>query len=511
MPELYIPPPSDPKRSWAGLHLWQIQFVRDAILIALVVGLVMLGYKLSTVTVPMLLAVALAYLFEPVVAKMTRSGFMGRSSAAATIILLAVVLVVAPVTLGAGFGVVQGAKYARALADNIQKTIYSVDNPGDDDARFVLPERGWRWIRDKIVAEKKKERVSRKPGLEAEPDPTKIPLTANPSNTVLSKPEAAAPGAEAGNDAEIGLGADGTAAPETTPAPGTDALGDKGVEIAPGVEFAAGLEPGLVGEEPSDAFQFLRLVGEWLETNASAIGKRALSAGGGAVDAAVSTLGSLFKLGFAAFLTAFFFFFFCTGYGRLLAFWNSLIPQKRRGRVVDLLSQMDEVVAGFVRGRLTICATLIAYYSLAYWLIGVPAALLVGLGVGLLTLVPYAAGAAIPVVMGLMWLDESTGTFRDAWWWVVGAPMVVLAIQQFLDDYVLTPRIQGKTTNMDTPTILFASIAGGVLAGFYGLLLAIPVAACIKILLREVFWPRVRAWIQGRAEDPLPLQSGPKP
>ena len=59
---------------------------------------------------------------------------------------------------------------------------------------------------------------------------------------------------------------------------------------------------------------------------------------------------------------------------------------------------------------------------------------------------------------------------------------------------------------MDTPTILFASIAGGSLAGIYGLLVAIPAAACIKILLREVFWPRVRRWAEGKERDFLPLE-----
>ena len=79
-------------------------------------------------------------------------------------------------------------------------------------------------------------------------------------------------------------------------------------------------------------------------------------------------------------------------------------------------------------------------------------------------------------------------------------------LDQLLDDYVLTPAIQGKNTNMDTPTILFASIAGGSLAGIYGLLVAIPAAACIKILLREVFWPRVRRWAEGKERDFLPLE-----
>jgi predicted PurR-regulated permease PerM len=58
---------------------------------------------------------------------------------------------------------------------------------------------------------------------------------------------------------------------------------------------------------------------------------------------------------------------------------------------------------------------------------------------------------------------------------------------------------------MDMPTILFAVLAGGIIAGFYGILLAIPAAACLKILMRETFWPRFRAWADGRVKDFLPI------
>jgi len=513
MSELRKPLPESPRRVWATLHLWQIQFVRDAILIALLVGLVMLGYTLRTVTVPMLLAIALAYLFEPVVRRVTRDGRISRPVAAATLILLAIVLVILPVTLAAGFGLVQGAKYAQMLSTNIQNTIASVQDPTSEEARLALPRRGWLPIRNYIVEQRTKSLGPGKKGALRAPDPTELPLAANPSDTLLGKTE---PDAEPATEPNAGTEPSGETAPPSPEAAGTGVFAERGETATIGGSGVAGesaqaqtSEPGVSSDGSSDLYQLVLLVGNWLEANSAAIGRRALSAGGGAVDAAVTTLGSIFKFAFAAFLTAFFFFFFCNRFARMMAFWNSLIPHKKRSRVVDLLGQMDEVVAGFVRGRLTICAMLIAYYCVAYWMIGVPAALLIGLGVGLLTLVPYAAGAAIPVVMVLMWLDASTGTFRDAWWWVIGAPCAVLAIQQFLDDYVMTPRIQGKTTNMDTPTILFASIAGGVLAGFYGLLLAIPVAACIKILLKEVFWPRVREWIQGRVEDPLPIASGP--
>jgi predicted PurR-regulated permease PerM len=107
--------------------------------------------------------------------------------------------------------------------------------------------------------------------------------------------------------------------------------------------------------------------------------------------------------------------------------------------------------------------------------------------------------------IALGYLQPGYFDFQNTAWWIIGAPLVVHAVGQVLDDYVLTPRIQGRGTGMDTPTILFASMAGGVLAGFYGLLLAIPVAACLKIVLKEVVSPRFRAWQTGEVRDPLPV------
>jgi predicted PurR-regulated permease PerM len=85
------------------------------------------------------------------------------------------------------------------------------------------------------------------------------------------------------------------------------------------------------------------------------------------------------------------------------------------------------------------------------------------------------------------------------------APTLFYFVGQMLDDYIWTPMIQGKSTGLDTPVILFASIAGGALFGVFGLLIAIPLAACAKILIQEIFWPRFKDWAEGRSADPLPI------
>ena len=72
---------------------------------------------------------------------------------------------------------------------------------------------------------------------------------------------------------------------------------------------------------------------------------------------------------------------------------------------------------------------------------------------------------------------------------------------------MLTPVIAGKATNLDPVTILVAVLAGGSVMGVYGMLLAIPAAACGKILATEVLLPKVRAWTKGEARDPLPIDA----
>jgi predicted PurR-regulated permease PerM len=453
--------PGKGMKDWKQLHLWQIQPLRDVLVLAAIFGVLWLGYRLSVVTVPLLLALTLAYLVEPLVARVTRSGRIGRPVVAVALIVLSVLVVVVPVGLGAGFGLMQGVRAGQTLAQNIDALQVSVRKPEDESLRMVLPAESWRPLRDAIVRQRA--------AVEAEQERRKL--------------EAAGREAPADGNARPTLEGDGAVEQEPPPPSAVTAL--------------------LV-----DGFELLEATVDWVRENAALVSRRAIEAGGGALGGAigvgVSIFGSLGALLFGAFLTAFFFYFMCTGYAKVVTFVRGLLPEGKRDRVVELVGKMDVVIAAFVRGRLTIAFLMTIYFALAYWLIGVPAWLIVGPLVGALTLVPYAAGLGIPVAMLLMWLDPSGAGVRGEWWWIVLAPLVVHGLQQLLDDYVLTPRIQGKATNMDMPTILFASIAGGVLAGFYGLLLAIPVAACIKILLTEVFWPRFRAWSRGEVDDPLP-------
>lgn len=462
---------------WTNRHIWQIQPVRDGLMLLGVFWLLYLGYLLSVVTVPLLLAIALAYLFEPLVRTLTKRGHVSRSGVAIGIVLLAAVGIIGPVFIGGGFAAVQGGKYIAKLTRSVDTLAKSVRKPEDQALKNALPGGAWLKVREYLVEEEALWKAWHARDGVAPADGSTPPAT--PPTDQPAIPQNPAPVAE-----------ESTPVADIVPSePTADAGGDDQAPKPPGPEY-----------------ELIRSGITWLGDNAGRIGQEALQRSSNVFGTVVGAAGTLGQILFGGFLTAFFFFFFCTGYGKLLSFWDGLIPEKKKGRVFELAGRMDRVIAGFVRGRLTICAILICVYSLGYWLIGVPAPLILGPIVGICCLMPFVSGAVgIPTAVILLALEPATG-FQGTWWWIVGSPILIFMIAQGLDDYVLSPVIQGKNTDMDMPSILFAVIAGGALAGVYGLLIAIPTAACIKILLREVFWPKFRSWAHGEAKDFLPIE-----
>lgn len=419
-------PPAHTRPAWADLHLWQIQGLRDLLLLLALFGLLVLGEKLSLVTVPVLLALTLAYLLEPVIVRMARIPRISRRMASGSIAVATVFFVVVPMGVGMAFAGLQGVDFAARVAAQTSAVIASVENPDDQEKRAHVSEGAWKDMRDFLVELRE----------DVGPEDTEI------------------------------LGIDRT-------------------DLRKGLDYV------------------VRFVRE----NAQRIGQQALSTSRDALTLAVTTFTSLGRMAFGLFLTFFFFFFASAGWPNVRVSVRGLIPEEQRVKSSEILHKMDAAISGFIRGRLTIALLQSAFYAIGFWLMGVPAPLFLGPAVALVTIIPYAGLLMVPIVIVLLWFEGHTG-FRGSPWWILLAPLVWYQIAQALDDYVLTPLIQGKSTDLDTPAILFASIGGGILLGFFGLLVAIPLAACAKILFKELVLPRYKAWTSGRAQDFLPLDRG---
>ena len=197
-------------------------------------------------------------------------------------------------------------------------------------------------------------------------------------------------------------------------------------------------------------------------------------------------------------LIPFYFFFFAWKFGPLTQSLENYLPVSNKERIQHILGRMDKTVSAYFRERVLICGIMAVMFWVGWWICGVPYALLLGLAAGVLSLVPYVGGIMWPVAVLIADLDRTTGAgaVGFSWWAVVIWPSVVYGVVQFIEGWILTPYIQGKSMELNPVSILVVVFIGGAVGGLYGMILCIPLAACVKILLQEVALPRMRRWAE---------------
>ena len=156
----------------------------------------------------------------------------------------------------------------------------------------------------------------------------------------------------------------------------------------------------------------------------------------------------------------------------------SLLPVKRRRIVRETWDLIDLKLGAFVRGQLLLIVLVATVLSLAFWLIGLPYPLLLGIFAGLVEIVPVigplAAGAAA-VGIG----------FTVSWQAALAAGIVVLAVR-LLEDYIVIPRVLGDAVGLSPLLVLVSVSAVAFLFGGFAVLLAIPLAATVVTLIDVV-------------------------
>ena len=437
-----VPPPSlpvPPSPPIQGLHLWEIQGIRDILVLAGIVLIFFIGYWLRSVTIPLLLALTFAYLFEPLVEWVCRRRNVSRPGVVGGLIGI----------LGVGFLVIAVTVIPLLIFQTVE---------------FV---QGLPRIYDNAITA-----VSEAPAKIRNPIESALghPIT---YFRLDEKKKKVKDGAENGE--------------------GAGAVADSGKEMKGG-------ENGSLGSG-GDFVQYLR-------DNVGSIFQFTVKTSGEAFRLLTSIAGSVLYAGFLLFLIPFYFYYFSTSWPNIRRFVRQNLPPEHFKHEYELLGMMNIAIAGFVRGRIVISAIMGIMLAIGWAFCGVPYWLILGLLTGVLCAVPYLGGIGIPVAVILLFLGQGNLPVdeRMAWWGVLLWPTLVFVVVQTFEGYVLTPYIAGKATNLGPVSILVAVLAGGVVLGIYGMLLAIPAMACIKILFTEVFLPRVQQWSSGEAEDILPIE-----
>jgi len=175
--------------------------------------------------------------------------------------------------------------------------------------------------------------------------------------------------------------------------------------------------------------------------------------------------------------------YFLAGLPAIKLFAYKLVPHSRRPRVILITDQIIIKVGGYVLGNFI--TSVIAGLGTFIWMIGfgIPYPVLLALLVAILDLVPVIGSTIGGAIVTLVALTVS-----------LPAAIATLAFYiayRLAEDYLIVPRIMGRTVEVPAVVSLVAVLVGGVLLGIVGALVAIPVAAAIRLILHEVTFPRM--------------------
>lgn len=173
-------------------------------------------------------------------------------------------------------------------------------------------------------------------------------------------------------------------------------------------------------------------------------------------------------------------FYMLLDWDRMVTSIDSWIPRNHLETIRSIFRQMNRAVAGFIRGQGTVCLVLGCYYSVLLTIGGLNFGLLIGFFIGLITFIPYI-GSAIGFVLavGLACMQY----WPDKWPWIVVIACIFF-VGQFLEGYILQPKLVGSSVGLHPVWLMFALFAFGSLFGFTGMLIAVPAAAAIGVLVR---------------------------
>lgn len=162
-----------------------------------------------------------------------------------------------------------------------------------------------------------------------------------------------------------------------------------------------------------------------------------------------------------------------------------LAPRSRRARAGLLIDEVFARVGGYVLGN--VITSLIAGVGTLIWLEiwGIPYPLLLAAFVALMDLIPIVGSTVAGIVVSVVALTVS--------WPIALGTAAFYIVYRNLEDYLITPRVMNRTVQVSGLVTVIAVLIGGALLGIIGALIAIPIAAAIKLLVEEVSYPRLDA------------------
>lgn len=213
-----------------------------------------------------------------------------------------------------------------------------------------------------------------------------------------------------------------------------------------------------------------------------------------------------FLLGFTViFIVLLYLIFIMLDYDKINELWRYLIPPKYRLVVNKITADVEKNMNTYFRNQALICLILAILYSIGFQIIGLPLAIVFGLFVGAVHMVPYLQVITFPPAILLCWLRAYES--NESFWAVIGAVLLVYAIVQCLLDLFLVPRIMGKAMGLNPAIILLSLSIWGSFFGVVGMIIAIPLTTLLLSYYKEFISSAEKQATMDRGEIPPPETS----
>lgn len=175
--------------------------------------------------------------------------------------------------------------------------------------------------------------------------------------------------------------------------------------------------------------------------------------------------------------------FILLDYDKINELWRFLIPPKYRETVGRITLDVENSMNKYFRHQAFICLILALLYATGFQIIGLPMAILFGIFVGLVHMIPYLQVITFPPAILLCWLRASQTD--DSFWVMIGLVALIYVIVQCIMDLFLVPRIMGKAMGLNPAIILLSLSVWGSLLGVIGMIIAIPLTTLLLSYYKE--------------------------
>ncbi len=176
-------------------------------------------------------------------------------------------------------------------------------------------------------------------------------------------------------------------------------------------------------------------------------------------------------------LTFIYVIFILIDYPTLMSGFRKLVPRKYRPGVYKVEDEIKDSMHRYFRSQALIAMCAAVFYCIGFSIVGIPLAIILGLSVGILYMIPYFQYITIIPMAIVCLFDSSTGSLH--FWTELGECLIVYAVSQCICDYILTPKIMGKSLGLNPAIILLSLSVWGTLMGIIGMIIALPATALL--------------------------------